>query len=273
MTQNALNNTASIFDVDNLRLDGNTIISTDTNGDVVIAPNGTGDIVTGTITTDNVISMLRSAEGQWFGMNDQTDVFGVFNSTGTPEGGITANIGSICTDTTNGAIYVKQTDSANTGWTIVGGGTGQIVQITQSTSTASTASTTAMPFDDTLPQITEGASYMTHTHTPLDAANKLKIEFSSYTQSAGSRVVSVALFDQADTDASICMACSGAGQIATGVVSLFVEVVADGTDAITYEVRFGCNDTSSGGMNGNTTGGSKFSTAGIATLRVTEYLP
>jgi hypothetical protein len=34
----------TIFNVDNLRLDGNTISSTDTNGNVVVAPNGTGDV-------------------------------------------------------------------------------------------------------------------------------------------------------------------------------------------------------------------------------------
>ena len=35
---------APIFNVDNLRLDGNTLSSTDTNGNVVVAPNGTGDV-------------------------------------------------------------------------------------------------------------------------------------------------------------------------------------------------------------------------------------
>jgi hypothetical protein len=35
---------ATIINVDNLRLDGNTLSSTDTNGNVVIAPNGTGDV-------------------------------------------------------------------------------------------------------------------------------------------------------------------------------------------------------------------------------------
>jgi hypothetical protein len=35
---------ATIFNVDNLRLDGNTLSSTDTNGNIVLAPNGTGDV-------------------------------------------------------------------------------------------------------------------------------------------------------------------------------------------------------------------------------------
>jgi hypothetical protein len=39
--------TASVtgqFNADNLRIDGNTISSTDTNGDVIITPNGSGQI-------------------------------------------------------------------------------------------------------------------------------------------------------------------------------------------------------------------------------------
>ena len=35
---------ATQLNVDNLRLDGNTISSTDTNGNIVLAPNGTGDV-------------------------------------------------------------------------------------------------------------------------------------------------------------------------------------------------------------------------------------
>jgi cytoskeletal protein CcmA (bactofilin family) len=39
--------TASVtgqFNADNLRIDGNVISSTDTNGDVIITPNGSGQI-------------------------------------------------------------------------------------------------------------------------------------------------------------------------------------------------------------------------------------
>lgn len=38
-------NTASQLNVDNLRLDGNTISSTNTNGDITLTPNGTGKVV------------------------------------------------------------------------------------------------------------------------------------------------------------------------------------------------------------------------------------
>ena len=53
----------SQLDVDNLRLDGNTISSTDTNGNVTIAPNGTGiatfSKATVVSTTDNTNAALR----------------------------------------------------------------------------------------------------------------------------------------------------------------------------------------------------------------------
>ncbi len=44
MTTNSLNNSATIFDVDNIRLDANTISTTDTNGDLVLSPDGSGTV-------------------------------------------------------------------------------------------------------------------------------------------------------------------------------------------------------------------------------------
>ena len=35
--------------VDNIKIDGNTISSTDTNGNITIDPNGTGDVLIGTL--------------------------------------------------------------------------------------------------------------------------------------------------------------------------------------------------------------------------------
>ena len=71
-------------------------------------------ITTGTSTP---LSLIRSSSGQWLGFNDGTDNFGYYNSAGTPEGSIAADIGSVAVDTTNGTLYVKTTDTASTGWT------------------------------------------------------------------------------------------------------------------------------------------------------------
>ena len=68
MTQNAINNTASIMAVDNITIDGNTISSTDTNGNVILAPDGTGTV---SVTTAPIVpsgdraDSLGSATNSW----------------------------------------------------------------------------------------------------------------------------------------------------------------------------------------------------------------
>lgn len=47
------NDAVAQFDVDNIRIDGNTISTTDTNGNITLDPNGTGDVVVGDGGADN----------------------------------------------------------------------------------------------------------------------------------------------------------------------------------------------------------------------------
>lgn len=44
-----------------------------------------------------------------------TDV-GEYNNAGSPEGVVSANVGSTCRDRTNGVLYIKRTGTGNTGW-------------------------------------------------------------------------------------------------------------------------------------------------------------
>ena len=86
MTQNSINNAASSFTVDNLLLDGNTISSTDTNGDVVLAPDGAGEV---SVTSAPIVpsgdraDSLGSATNSWdnvyvdgLSFDDGTNVLG-----------------------------------------------------------------------------------------------------------------------------------------------------------------------------------------------------
>lgn len=70
----------------------------------------------GTASDATSLSQIRNAAGQWVSYNDQTDSFGLYNSSGSPEGVITANTGSLAMDTSNGPLYYKVGDSSNTGW-------------------------------------------------------------------------------------------------------------------------------------------------------------
>lgn len=42
-----------------------------------------------------------------------------FQYTGSPEGVVTAAVGSLCSDVTNGELYIKNTGTGNTGWKLV----------------------------------------------------------------------------------------------------------------------------------------------------------
>ena len=82
--------TASLLEVDNLKLDGNTISSTDTNGDITLDPNGTGKV--------NVVGELEA---------DSLDIDG----NGTIDGTLT-----ITTADNNPQLIIKSTDAdANDG--------------------------------------------------------------------------------------------------------------------------------------------------------------
>lgn len=74
------------------------------------------------IQIDDLISQVRQialdepGRNSWLTFDDGTDVSGIYSNPGDPNGTVAANIGSICLDTTNGVIYRKTTDTANTGW-------------------------------------------------------------------------------------------------------------------------------------------------------------
>ena len=49
--------------VDNINIDGNTIISTDTNGDINLTPNGTGKVNVTSTSTDNILQLTSTNTG------------------------------------------------------------------------------------------------------------------------------------------------------------------------------------------------------------------
>ena len=231
----------------------------------------------GSSTTTNNLDIQRSASGLFIDMDDQNDNFGLYNNAGTPEGVVAANIGSMCTDTTNGVIYIKQTDTANTGWAAVGGGSGTVINIANTIRTTSLSTTAVIPFDNTIPQITEGASFMTLAFTPTASSNDLLIEVSGYvvmSSGGGASTAIITLFEQPTVNA-----------LATGVVSINPNTAATGgmfslrnivnassTSVRTYEVRVGSDLGSTTTWNGFG-GGDAFGVSGYTIITITEFIP
>lgn len=230
------------LDVGNINLDTNTISTTDTNGNLILLPDGTGLITIGSASSVNYLNRLRSSAGQWDSYNDGTDTFGFYNSAGSPESSIAANIGSLATDTTNGDLYIKTTDTVNTGWDLVGGGTsGRLVQVVSANTTTNTTATTVIPFDNTIPQQTEGDEILTLAITPTNSSNILLIMFNGKFFQGSPTACALALFQ--DSTANAISATHILGNSAAGAVrgngNLLYTMTAGTTSSTTFKIRVG----------------------------------
>lgn len=220
----------------------------------------------GSTASATSLDRLRNAEGQWDSYNDGTDTFGFYNSTGTPEGGVTANIGSLNTDTTNGLLYIKTTDSVNTGWKDVG--VGKVLQMATAATSAYFAVTTVIPQDDTIPQNTEGDEIITVSITPKNSSNILYFVYSMGAQVSSNAAGTVALFQDATAGALAATMFAGLSSTVAQRTSaiLTYSMTAGTTSSTTFKIRAG-PDMGSMGINGSV--GREF--GGVAALRITVF--
>jgi hypothetical protein len=117
MTQNAINNKASELSVGNLLFSGNTISSTDPNGNIFITPDGTGEVIVPTLTGTTINGGNLRLEGNTLSstntngdINIIPDGTGVVNIPGLSFGNI--SIGQVTPNTiastdTNGAVVIQ----------------------------------------------------------------------------------------------------------------------------------------------------------------------
>jgi len=151
-------------------------------------------------------------------------------------------------------------------------GVGKVVrQVRARTNTVITCAT-ALPFDDTIPQQTEGDEVITVSITPGSTSNILLIEFTCSVGTSTNSTTGAALFRDAGADAIAAMVQdSGAGARVHDVV-LRHYVTAPSTSPQTYKIRVGmvagvCY------VNGDFTGTRLYGGIQYATLTVTEMTP
>lgn len=127
-------------DLQNLQIQTNSVLRMEfdsgsndiTLGDgataINLLANGATDLLVGSNTTTisstgspSVMSSLLGATDSVVRFTSTNDTTEYFNGIGSPEGVVPADAGSWYSDTTNGtgAIYVKTTDTVNTGWVML----------------------------------------------------------------------------------------------------------------------------------------------------------
>ena len=149
---------------------------------------------------------------------------------------------------------------------------GAVLQRQESMLSTYTSTATAIPVDNTIPQITEGAEFTSLAFTPQSASSTLLIEiFAPYLVNSATSGITVALFVDATANA---LAAVG-GQNSTSTISyaghyLQYRVASGSTSARTYRMRYGgnsgttyINGTSSAGLYGGVM---------LSGIRVTEIL-
>ena len=145
--------------------------------------------------------------------------------------------------------------------------TGAVLQVKNVVLRTLVSTSSSIPFDNTIPQITEGAEAFTLSITPSSASSKLKISaYGICAAITNNRQVIFALFK--DTTAN-SLAVSIGGFQAAGSAEMAVNLehfmTAGTTNAITFRLRFGSNG-GTGYLNGS---GSEQRFGGVAATGMT----
>lgn len=158
------------------------------------------------------------------------------------------------------------------GTTLNGGPTtGQVVNVTRTDYTTASSNANIIPFDDTIPQKTEGSELFTHSHTPLSSSNKLLITVIVHAQNGtGYTGVIAALFKDSDADAlSVGGTAHSFYTEFMGGIRIEHYMTAGTTSAITFKVRGGPSNYGTAYFNSDS-GGRKYGGALISSITVTE---
>jgi len=148
---------------------------------------------------------------------------------------------------------------------------GMPVQELEATLNTVATGTTTIPFDDTIPQSTEGDQYLTKTMTPQSAANLLRQRVSM--PFGGSLVAgnTIALFQDAGANAisAICITIPGVNYV--DLAGLENWMLAGATAATTFKVRAGLN--TAGTLTVNGAAGARFMGGSMVTrLQISEIM-
>ena len=145
-------------------------------------------------------------------------------------------------------------------------------QIVSAATGALMTGATVIPYDNTIPQITEGNEYLTATITPQNAASILEIDVVIEFCSSVSNNLIAALFQ--DATANALKATSTWMQTATGAVVLtFKHIMVAGTvAATTFRLRAGGASAGTTTVNGWNAGGS-FGGTQVTSITIKEWLP
>jgi len=150
--------------------------------------------------------------------------------------------------------------------------TGSVQQRVSTLSTAVATGTTQIPFDDTIPQITEGTEFMTCAITPKSTTNILVIQINAFVSNGNAtQYISGALFQDSTANALAASAVRTAAETAVPYILSFNYTMAAGTtSATTFRFRAGPGAATTVTFNG-VSGGRIFGAITKSSIIITEH--
>ena len=128
---------------------------------------------------------------------------------------------------------------------------GHIVQTVNTQTTSTIVGTTTIPYDDTIPQITEGFEVLTLNITPKSATNKLLINVVTILSAGVNSLPSTNLFVGTTANALATTFTHAYGEADNPLNHKLTHYMTSGsTSALTFRVRIGCNNSGSVTLNG-----------------------
>jgi len=198
------------------------------------------DLDTGSMAANTPYYIYATADAA------STEPVFVFSANATTPSGYTyyKRIGWFYNETINVLDVTKGQVSSFTG----GGNKNSIFYQTGAVAALSTVT----PFDDSIPQITEGTEVMNAIFIPTNAISRIKIKSSAYYTFDGSTAstASLVLHQDAIANALICTMDYNLGSANPTHSNLVHEMVSGTTSAITYRIRLGENAGTSLTFNG-----------------------
>ena len=149
------------------------------------------------------------------------------------------------------------------------GSTGSVVKTISSIVNSLATGTTLIPFDDTIPQITEGTEFATIAYTPSAVGNRIRVAanlFGAYSTPAN---VTAAIFEGTTTNALMAAASSISTANAVSSINILYEGIISTLTTLTYRLRIGGSTAGTFTLNGSA-GTRVFGGVGSSNMIVTE---
>jgi len=225
--------------------------------------------INGVIQGSNTLSLsgYTLTVGATLSSSDTIDFVRVFGNVGTIS---TPTDGSVTANKIASAAVTNAKIADNAG--IAGSklGTNAVLQVKNFQTGAMSTGTGTIPFDDTIPQITEGDEVMTLAFTPNNASNKLLINVVTHFATAVDALAATALFEGTTADALATCFTHTYGAANYNLNHSFNHFMTAGsTSELTFRVRIGCNNAGTTIFNGRS-GARKYGGSVASSITITE---